>query len=164
MDELISKTRRKKEMHALQDLGEELVALNPGQLAELELPDTLYDAVIEAGKIKKFEARRRQMQYIGRLMREVDPAPIRDKLEKWRGNSRRHRARLQLVERWRERLLANESAIMEFLQTYPQADEKHLRILIRNTQHEAATGKPPRSFRALFHKLQELIPEPGINQ
>ena len=159
MDEPVSKTRRKKEMHALQDLGEQLVALNAGQLEELELPENLHDAVIAAGKIKKFEARRRQMQYIGRLMREVDAAPIREQLEKWRGNLREHLVRLYLVERWHERLLADEAALAEFLQTYPQADSQRLRALIRNTQQEASVGKPPRNFRLLFDALQELIPD-----
>ena len=164
MDEPASKTRRKKEMHALQDLGEQLAALNAGQLEQLELPESLRDAVIAAGKIKKFEARRRQMQYIGRLMREVDVAPIRKQLEKWRGNLREHRARLRLVERWRERLLADDAGLAEFLQAYPQTDVQRLRILVRNTRHEADMGKPPRSFRALFQELQELIPETKVGQ
>ncbi|HSS46566.1 MAG TPA: DUF615 domain-containing protein, partial [Burkholderiales bacterium] len=63
------------------------------------------------------------------------------------------------VERWRERLLADEAALAEFLQTYPQADSQRLRALIRNTQQEASVGKPPRNFRLLFDALQELIPD-----
>lgn len=159
MDEPVSKTRRKKEMHALQALGEHLVALKSAQLQQLELPDKLYDALIAAGKIKTFEARRRHMQYIGRLMREVDAAPLRQQLEKWRGNAREHQARLRLVERWRERLLADEAGLAEFQQAYPQTNVQRLRILVRNTRHEAAEGKPPRNLRALFQELQERILE-----
>ncbi|MGH8744576.1 MAG: ribosome biogenesis factor YjgA, partial [Burkholderiales bacterium] len=136
-----------------------LVALKSAQLQQLELPDKLYDALIAAGKIKTFEARRRHMQYIGRLMREVDAAPLRQQLEKWRGNAREHQARLRLVERWRERLLADEAGLAEFLQAYPQTDAQRLRILVRNTRHEAASGKPPRNLRALFQELQDRILE-----
>jgi ribosome-associated protein len=71
-----SKTRRKAEMHALQDLGEALVRLAPARLDALALPEKLADAVAEARGITKWEARRRQMQFIGRLMRDVDPLPI----------------------------------------------------------------------------------------
>lgn len=73
-----SKTRRKQEMHALQDIGEQLVELNSKQLAELDLPEALMDAIVEAKRLRKHEARRRQMQFIGKLMREVDTAPIRE--------------------------------------------------------------------------------------
>ncbi|MGH8751202.1 MAG: ribosome biogenesis factor YjgA, partial [Burkholderiales bacterium] len=131
-------------------------------LKELELPEILHDAVSAAAKIRKFEARRRQMQYVGRLMRDVDPAPIRAKLEKWLGNSRRYRAHLHLVERWRERLLAGETALAQLLEDFPQADAQRLQMLVSATRHEAASGRPPRSFRALFHALQQLIPEPRL--
>src|SRR5438105_8186511 len=80
-----SKTRRKAEMHALQDLGEALVALSPARLARLSLPERLADAVVEARSITKWEARRRQMQFIGRLMRNVDAEPIRAHLAQWEG-------------------------------------------------------------------------------
>jgi ribosome-associated protein len=100
MDQAISKTLRKKNMHALQRLGEQLVALNPAQLEQLGLAEKLRDAVIEARKLKKNEARRRQMQYIGRLMREK-AAPIRQKLDSLLGPQKQHQAWLTLIERWR---------------------------------------------------------------
>lgn len=160
-DEVISKTRRKQAMHALQDLGAELVALSSERLASLELPEALREAVDEARRIKGFEARRRQLQYIGRLMREVDPAPIRARITAWEGNSRLHAAWLHDLERWRERLLADIEALSELARTCPQADLQHLRSLVRNARAEAAAGKPPRHYRALFQALKELMPEPG---
>ncbi|MDH4181880.1 MAG: DUF615 domain-containing protein, partial [Betaproteobacteria bacterium] len=78
----LSKTRRKQAMHDLQDLGEALVALDPKALAKLDLPERLADAVAQARGITRHEARRRQLQYVGRLMRDVDPAPIRAALER----------------------------------------------------------------------------------
>jgi len=157
MDQPISKTQRKKNMHALQYLGEQLVALSPAQLEQLELAEKLRDAIIETRKLKTFEARRRQMQYIGRLMRETDAAPIRQKLNLLLGPSKHHQEQLDLIERWRERLLAEETALAEFLRTYPRTDCQRLRVLVRNAQRETADGKPPKSFRALFQELQGLI-------
>jgi ribosome-associated protein len=162
-DEVISKTRRKRAMHALQDLGEALVELNAERLAALDLPEPLREAVDEARRLKAFEARRRQMQYIGRLMRDVDPGPIRARIDAWEGNSRLHTAWLHDLERWRERLLADVDALAELARTYPGADLQHLHNLVRNARAESAAGKPPRHYRSLFRALKELLPEPGVD-
>ena len=86
-DELPSKTQRKKQMHDLQELGAQLVELNDDQLASIELPESLLDAVNEARRVTKFEAKRRQLQYIGKLMRNIDPEPIRTSISAWRAVS-----------------------------------------------------------------------------
>lgn len=156
-DELPSKTQRKKQMLALQDLGAELVALNEDQLRAMALPDNLHDAVLEAKGITKFEARRRQLQYIGKLMRTIDPEPIRARINVWRATSREHTAQLHLIERWRERLLADEDAVGELLSAYPLADAQQLRTLVRNAQRERQLDAPPKSYRALFQALREII-------
>ncbi len=109
-DELPSKTRRKKDMHELQELGAELVELNEEQLSSIELPERLLDAIVAARNITKFGARRRQLQYIGKLMRTVDPEPIRERLSHFNAASRTQTARLHLIERWRARLIEYESA------------------------------------------------------
>jgi ribosome-associated protein len=158
-DERPSKTQRKKQMHDLQALGAELVELNEQQLASVELPERLLDAVKEAQRMTKFEARRRQLQYIGKLMREVDPEPIRSRLDAWRSVSRAHTARLHLVERWRTRLIEDETAITELMREYPRADAARFRLLVRNTHREREAGQPPRSYRALFQLLNETIEE-----
>jgi ribosome-associated protein len=154
-----SKTQRKKEMLALQDLGEELTGLNPEQLESLRLPEELLQAIQEAQRLTSFGARRRQLQYVGRLMREIDPTPIREKLAGWRGASRAHSAWLHKIELWRERLLSDELALEELKRTAPQADLQRLRTLIRNAHKEARENGPPRSFRALFRALREAFPE-----
>lgn len=154
-----SKTQRKKDMHALQEIGEQLVELDPKKLTEFDLPEILKDAIQQARSIQKHGARRRQLQYIGRLMRDVDALPIQQKLDTWRQVSVHQTARLHQLERWRERLLSEEQALTEFAQQYPTADLQRLRLLIRNTHKEKTADKPPKSFRLLFQELQETITE-----
>ncbi|MEK6594047.1 MAG: ribosome biogenesis factor YjgA [Pseudomonadota bacterium] len=152
-----SKTQRKKQMTDLQDLGAELVELNEERLASLALPESLLDAVMEARRMTKFEARRRQLQYVGKLMRHVDSGPIRARLDSWQSVSREHIALLHRIERWRERLLAEDAAFAQFVSEYPQADAQQLRALVRNTQRERETGKPPKNYRAMFQLLREVM-------
>lgn len=151
-----SKTKRKKDMHALQEIGEQLVELDAKKLAEFDLPEILVDAITLARPMQKHGARRRQMQYIGRLMREIDAQPIQQKLDSWHQTSVHQTARLHRLERWRERLLNDEHALTEFAAQYPRADLQRLRLLIRNAHKEKATEKPPKSFRLLFQELQGI--------
>jgi ribosome-associated protein len=154
-----SKTKIKQQMHDLQELGAELVALGKDQLAQLDLPDNLRDAIREMHRINKFGAQRRQLQYIGRLMRDLeDTAPIIAKLDAWKGVSQQHTAHLHLLERWRDRLLESDQALTELLAAHPQIDVQRLRTLIRNAQKEKETGKPPKNYREIFQLLRELIP------
>ena len=156
-----SKTRRKKDMHALQALGASLVDLAPARIAEIEMPEALREAVLEAKRITSHEGRRRQVQYIGRLMRDVDPAPIRAKLDEWFGQSRAATAAMHAVERWRDRLLADDEALTAFAAHHPGTDLQRLRTLIRNARAERAAGKPPRSSRELFREIRGLLEVPG---
>lgn len=158
-----SKTKIKKQMLELQDVGEQLVNLSKEQLAELDLPETLRDAVREMKRIHKFGAQRRQMQYIGRLMRETDPAPIIAKLEVWSGKSHQHIAWLHRVERWRDRLLEDETALTELLADHPEADTQRLRALIRNALKEKELNKPPKSYREIFQALRKVLPERDLD-
>ncbi|HET9700526.1 MAG TPA: ribosome biogenesis factor YjgA [Burkholderiales bacterium] len=156
-----SKTQRKRQMEALQDLGERLVALNKERLAQMDLPDSLRAAVEEARRIRSHGALRRQMQYIGKLMRSVDAEPIRARFAAWDGNSREHAAWLHRLERLREGLVADERAADEVAREFAGADLQRLRSLARSARKEAAEGRPPRSYRALFDALKEIIPPPG---
>ena len=163
-EELTSKTRKKKDMLALQDLGVQLVELNEQQLASMQLPEELLDAVMEARRLTKHEARRRQMQYIGRLMRDLDAAPIRERLEQWKGQGRAHTAQLHAIERWREELLAGDPALARFLDQHPDADSQKLRTLIRSARREQSAALPPKSYRELFRILREtLTKEPAAD-
>ncbi len=157
MPEAPSKTRRKKESHALQDIGEQLVGLNKERLAQLSLPESLLGAVIEAKRLHRHEALRRQMQYIGKLMRSVDDAPIRAKLDEWNNVVRTQAAKFHQVEDWRDRLLAEPHALSDLAAEFAHADTQQIRTLVRNAQKEAAIGKPPKSSRALFKLLRAVI-------
>ena len=143
-------------MHELQALGVALVALPDSQLKEMQLSAELLEAVLEAKRIKSHEAKRRQMQYIGRLMRDVDAAPIRSRLAEIEGHSAQATARHRRLEAWRERLLGDDEALTEFAAEHPGADLQALRTLIRNARKEAGTGKPPRAYRELFRVLKEI--------
>ncbi len=151
-----SKTKQKEAMHALQDLGSELVELSVGQLKRINLPDDILAAVRECQKITAHGARRRQLQYIGKLMRSADDAPIRAGLALIRGESSAETARLHRLERMRTRLLEDETALADIAATWPGADLQHLRQLRRNALKEQEAGKAPKNFRAIFQVLQEL--------
>src|SRR3954470_17083421 len=146
-DELLSKTRRKAQMHALQKLGAELVELSKERLASMELPETLREAIRDAQRITAHEGRRRQMQYIGRLMRDIDPAPIQERLDAWRGQSKAEIARQHGMERLRDKLIADDTALTEFAQKHPSLDIQALRNLIRTARKEPAEARPPKSYR-----------------
>src|SRR3954465_776776 len=155
-DEIRSKTQRKKEMHELQALGVELVELPDSQLAALPLRDALARAAAEAKRIKSHEAKRRQMQYIGRLMRDVDPAPIRAKIDALFGQSAQETARHRRLEALREKLLADDAALTDYVAAHADADLQALRTLIRNARREQKEGRPPRASRELFRVLKAL--------
>jgi ribosome-associated protein len=154
--EIVSKTRKKREMHELQALGVALTALPESQLKEMNLGEDLLEAVLEAKRIKSHEAKRRQMQYIGRLMRDLDAAPIRARLAEVEGHSARAGARHRRLEAWRERLLADDAALTEFAATFPAADLQALRASIRNARKEQKEGRPPRAYRELFRILKDI--------
>lgn len=152
-----SKSQRKREADALQELGESLIALKPSELEALDLPDTLRDAVQLAQRITANGGLYRQKQYIGKLMRKLDVEPIAAALQARReardGSSRAfHR-----LEQWRDRLVAEgEPAITLLAQDMPQADLDHVRRLVGEAARETAAGKPPMAARALFRYLREL--------
>ena len=152
-----SKTQRKRQVTALQDLGEELAVLTDDQLAAIELPDILRDALMEVRRISSFEARRRQMQYIGKIMRRVDAAPIRSALESLQAAPRREAALHKRAAAWRERLLADKAALAELVREYPEADGQQLQKLVETTLRERAAGQPPRAFRQLYQSLRVLL-------
>src|SRR2546430_5925816 len=144
-------------MHELQALGARLVELNSEQLVAVGLPEHLREAVEFARRTTKHEARRRQLQYIGRLMRAVDPEPIREKLKVLGGVSAEETARGHRLERWREKLLENDGAICTLVHAHPGVDTQHLRTLVRNAREERTAGRPPRAYRELFRALRDII-------
>jgi ribosome-associated protein len=150
-----SKSQRKKQMLALQKIGEALVNLSAPELAKIHLEGSLADAVDHARSCKTHEARRRQLQFIGKLMRNVDVEPIAAALEKVQLKGQLSKAKFHQVERWRDRLIAGDDAIVqEFLQKFPDGSSQQLRQLIRNTQKEK---KLAGADTALFRYLRDII-------
>jgi ribosome-associated protein len=148
-----SKSQLKRDMQALQDLGAALVELPKDALKRMPMPDDLADAVHEARRITDHEGKRRQVQYVGRMMRGLtadQTAALRTALEAYRGVNRAATARLHWIERTREQLLADDAALTAFIREHPGADPQEGRTLIRNARRETEQGKPPRYFRELF--------------
>jgi ribosome-associated protein len=152
-----SKTQRKLAMTELQRLGEEMLRLTPEQLARLDLPETLRDALHAAARIHAHEGRRRQLQYIGRLMRQVDPEPIRRALEDASGGSRAAVSLMHRCERLRDQLLDDDAALTAFLAGHPGVDAQPLRTLIRAARRERAQGTAPRQARELYRFLHATL-------
>lgn len=150
-------------MHELQALGAALVELPESRLEAMRLDAKLLEAILEAKRIRSHEARRRQLQYIGRLMRDVDAGPIREALAAAEGHSARAAARHRRLEALRERLLADDGALTAFAAEHPGADVQALRTLIRNARKEAAEAKPPRAFREIFRVLKSLADEEPLS-
>lgn len=150
-----SKTARKKQMLALQKIGEALVDLPAPQLAKIPLEWPLDEAVAAARSLTTHEARRRQLQFIGKLMRNLDVEPIAAALEKVQLKGQLSKAKFHQVERWRDRLISEgDEGIQEFLQKYPDGSNQQLRQLVRNTQK---TKKLAGAETALFRYLREVI-------
>lgn len=155
-----SKTQRKKEMTALQDLGETLLELVPSQIAKIPLDPKLAEAIAFARTITSHGARRRQLQYIGKLMRSVDPEPIRLALNKIKQEDYALRAQFQSVENWRERFITSgDEALQEFLldPKHAATDIQHLRQLVRKVQQDQKAGKKRGSEKVLFQYLRKII-------
>jgi ribosome-associated protein len=153
----LSKTKRKQAMDELQDLGEELVTLSTDRIKKITIPENLRDAVRAAQRMTRHdEARRRQMQYIGKLMRSVEVEPIRDALALVRGESASETAKLHRLEQLRTNLLADETVLHDVATRYPSIDLQHLRSLRRAAIKEHEQNKPPRSYRAIFQLLKDL--------
>ncbi|MFT4070181.1 ribosome biogenesis factor YjgA [Paraburkholderia sp.] len=152
-----SKSQVKREMQALQDLGAELVALPKDALKRMPMPEKLDEAVREARRITDHEGKRRQIQYVGRVMRallDTETAALRTALDTYKGINKAETAKLHWIERTREKLLADDAALTEFIRQHPGADPQQGRTLIRNARREAQQGKPPRYFRELFQWIK----------
>ena len=155
-----SKSQVKREMIALQKLGEQLATASKERLARVLLPEILRKAIEEFGRVKGHEGRRRHLQYIGRLMRDLSEEElqnIRAAIESWSGKSKAETAALHALENWRERLINDENALSEFVSAYPKCDTQHLRNLIRNARKETEQNKSPKAFREIFQFLKNTL-------
>jgi ribosome-associated protein len=154
-----SKSQLKREMTALQKLGEDLVAEPKDRVLRVPMPEDVRDAILECQRIKDHEGRRRQMQYVGKKMRTLDEdeiAAIQKTLDSWKGLSKADTAAMHALERRREKLLADDAALTALLAQHPEANAQQLRTLIRNARKEQAENKPPKAYREIFQILKQL--------
>ncbi|SFB80210.1 ribosome biogenesis factor YjgA [Collimonas sp. OK412] len=154
-----SKSQLKREMTALQKLGEELIAESRDRVKRVPMPEDVRDAILECQQIKDHEGRRRQTQYVGKKMRTLEPheiAEIQKTLDSWRGLSKADTAAMHALERHRDRLLKDDGALTELLAQHPELDVQHIRTLIRNGRKEQAENKPPKAYREIFQLLKQL--------
>jgi len=157
-----SKSQLKREMTALQKLGAELIANSRDRVKRVPMPEDVRDAILECQKITDHEGRRRQLQYVGKKMRTLEPhevAAIQKVIDSWRGTSKAEAAALHLIERRREKLLADDGALTELVTAHPELDAQQLRTLIRNARKEQAENKPPKAYREIFQILKGLEKE-----
>jgi ribosome-associated protein len=152
-----SKSDRKREAAWLQNLGVELAALPAADLEALDLPEKLLAALLELRRLTSHGAQVRQRQYIGKLMRQIDPEPLHAKIE---ARKRRHDGeirRFQRIERWRDRLLEEPAALTELLEEHPEADRAALSRLLAKAAFEREGGRAPAAARELFGYLQGIL-------
>ena len=147
----------------MQKLGEELVALSPEQLSNIEMADELRKAVADAVKIKSHGARRRQLQRIGKLMREIDPEPIQSALDNIRLGDHQKNLAFKKIEKWRDELKrGNQALIDEIISNCPDAERQRLAQLARNAHKEYEAGSGVKSSRLLFRYLKEVAGDVDI--
>lgn len=156
-DGYISKSHLKREMAALQELGDRLTRLKPDQLTQIHLSDRLRAALDEAQRITRNEAKRRHSQYLGKLMRQEDTQAIRDALDRMDAGGVENTRLFHLAEQWRDRLLKDATAVTPFVDAFPAADVQHLRNLVRNAQQDLLLEKNRGHSKKLFRYLREIV-------
>lgn len=157
-EERPSKSQLKREMHALQALGETLIAMKPAERARFPLSDDMLRAIEETSRIRSHEGRRRHMQYVGKLIRKEDLAAIQGVFDAIEQEKEQRDHAFHRLEKWRDRLVdEGDDAVDLFLADYPDADRQTLRQLVRNARKEREQGKPPTSVRKLFKHLRDTL-------
>lgn len=172
-----SRTDMKRESDELQDLGAELLTLRADLMERLALPEKLKDAIAEAKRITNFEGKRRQMQFVGKLMRRLDEnevASVRAALDEQRNGSATEKLALHLAEQWRDRLIHSDEVLLSWLEQFPRTDTQQIRALIRQARKDAPTGKEAnvaesqglaprkgRAYRELFQLVREQMQDAG---
>lgn len=154
----VSKTQLKRLAHEAKALGERLVDLPAKTLKQIDLPEEILQAVMQARDIKSHGARKRQLQFIGKLMRNIDTAPIAAELTRFDERHQSEVGEFHEVERWRDRLIEDsDDSLSQFIAAYPEVDIQQLRQLLRNTIQEVKAEKPPKYKRQLFQFLKQVL-------
>ncbi len=157
----ISKSQRKRDLHELKSLGIDLLEFSDDALRQLRMPDVLLEALRTAKRINSNSARKRQLQYIGKLLKDTDVTPLREAVEARKHQHATHTREFHQLEDLRDRLiLEGDTALPRVLALFPRTDRQHLRKLVRQARREQETRQPPRASRLLFRYLRELQEEP----
>jgi ribosome-associated protein len=154
-----SKSELKRQSNELQKLGEQLIEAPRDRVKRVPMPEDLRDAILMCQTITNHEGRRRQLQFVGKLMRTLDEEEvgvIQRTIESWKGTSKAEAAALHALERRRDKLLADDKALTQLLEEHPHLDVQQLRTLIRNARKEQAENKPPKAYREIFQILKDL--------
>ncbi|MEX4579405.1 ribosome-associated protein [Haemophilus influenzae] len=155
----VSKSEIKRDAEDLKQLGEKIVNLTKANLAKIPLDESLLDAIELALRLQK-EARRRQLQYIGKLLRGIDVEPIREALDKIENKHNQQQAMLHKIEKVRDELVEKgDVALTDLLNDYPNGDRQQLRNLIRSAQKELEQNKPSKAYREIYQMLKVLMLE-----
>ena len=155
--EWVSKSEMKRYAHELKALGEQLLTLDDAELNRMPISERLADAARESRQIKSFSARKRHLQYIGRLMLEEDAEAIERHLDRLNPGSALYRRIDKQAEHWRSKLLETPETLTDFIAEYPQTPVQSLRQALRNAQNEQRKGKPGKHFTNLFRQIREQI-------
>ena len=152
-----SKSQIKRELQALQDLGKEMTKLGAETLNRIPLPEDVREAIDEYAKMRSFGAQRRQLQLIGKRMNGVDPQKVREAIDMATGESPAAVAAHHRAERLRDKLIAEDAALTDFIKDFPEVDVQTLRQTIRAARKEAQLNKPPKSARELYRLIHQLV-------
>ena len=160
-DDRPSKTQLKQQSQELQKLGQQLAELSPERLARTAMPESLRDALEQLRRTRSHEGRRRQLQYVGKLMRSVDAEPLREAVAEAELGSARQALKLHEAERWRAELIADDEALTRWISAHPDTDAQHLRSLVRAARRDSASLTPedrqPRAVRELFQFIRPYL-------
>ena len=157
-DEWVSKSQKKRDCDAQQRISDRLLKLPVDQLAQIDLPEELEDALIEAHRIHSNSALKRQRQYLGKLMRTYDSAKIEQQLNQILHRHDTNTAQFKKLEKWRDRLIENDKQVLgEIIEQLPELDRHHVHNLARQAAKEASADKPPAASRKLFRYLREML-------
>jgi ribosome-associated protein len=154
-----SRSEAKRQSNELQKLGEQLVDAARDRVKRVEMPEDVREAILTCQSITNHEGRRRALQFVGKKMRTLDEAEvavIQRTIDSWKGASKSETAALHALERRREKLLADDTALTKLLEENPELDVQHLRTLIRNARKEQLESKPPKAYREIFQILKDL--------
>jgi ribosome-associated protein len=167
-DQRPSKTQLKEQSHSLQKLGAEVAELSEDRLERTPMPESLREAIREYRRTRSHEGRRRQLQFIGKLMRSADEEPLREAVAEAKLGSARETLLLHECERWRDELIADDAALTRWQDLHADSDAQRLRSLVRAARRDAAglvpEARQPRSFRELFQYLKPFLATPSHEQ